>query len=91
MRFAHVGVQLIDFSTCEKYLVTFNPSLAGVNDQALIIWDTRTGQKKRNFTCERTSNISWPFFRWNHDDSYFAKLATDTLFVYETPVRQLII
>lgn len=90
MRFSHQGVQFIDFSPCENYLVTCNPQLAGVNDQALVIWCVRTGQICRNFSCERNLNISWPFFKWNHDDSYFARLANDTLLVYETKTFSLL-
>lgn len=84
MRFAHSGVQLIDFSPCEKFIVTFNPNKAGVDDQALIIWCTRSGQKQRSFSCERGMNISWPYFRWNYDDKYFARILTDSLLIYET-------
>ena len=89
MRFAHHGVQLIDFSPCENYLVTCNPNRAGIDDQALFIWGVRSGQKKRSFTCERSVNLSWPYFRWNNDDKYFAKLSTDQLLVYDTEVIYL--
>lgn len=89
MRFAHHGVQLIDFSPCENYLVTCNPNRAGIDDQALFIWCVRSGQKKRSFTCERSVNLSWPYFRWNNDDKYFAKLSTDQLLVYDTEVIYL--
>jgi translation initiation factor 3 subunit B len=88
MRFSHTGVQLIDFSPSEKYLVTCNPNRIGIDDQALIIWCTRSGQKKRSFNFERTANISWPYFRWNFDDKYFARLALDTLLVYDTEARK---
>jgi translation initiation factor 3 subunit B len=84
MRFAHQGVQLIDFSPNENYLVTFNPSRAGVDDQALIMWCVRSGQKKRSFSIERSINLSWPYFRWNSDDKYFARLSTDSLLVYDS-------
>jgi len=90
MRFSHVGVQLIDFSPCEKFLVTCNPNRAGIDDQALIIWCVRSGQKKRAFTCERSMNLSWPYFRWNPDDSFFARLATDSLLVYHTSTFSLL-
>ena len=41
-RFAHAGVEFIDFSPCEKYLVTFSPRLANSDEPtAIIIWDTR--------------------------------------------------
>lgn len=90
MRFAHHGVQLIDFSPCEKYLVTCNPNRAGVDDQALIIWCVRSGQKIRSFSCERSLNLSWPYFRWNSDDKYFARLSNDSLLVYETETFSLL-
>lgn len=90
MRFSHVGVQLIDFSPCEKFLVTCNPNRAGIDDQALIIWCVRSGQKRRSFTCERSMSLSWPYFRWNMDDSYFSRLATDSLLVYHTDTFSLL-
>jgi len=90
MRFSHQGVQLIDFSPSERYLVTCNPARAGVDDQALVIWCVRSGQSKRSFTCEKNLNISWPFFKWNKDDSYFARLATDNLLIYEAKTFSLL-
>ena len=89
-RFAHNGVQLIDFSPSEHYLVTCNPNRAGVDDQALIIWCVRSGQKKRSFTCERSVTLLWPNFKWNFDDKYFARLSTDSLLVYETQTFTLL-
>ncbi|XP_069124801.1 eukaryotic translation initiation factor 3 subunit B-like [Argopecten irradians] len=84
MRFSHTGVQLIDFSPCERYLVTFSPVPSNPEDPtAIIIWDIRTGQKKRGFNCETQS--TWPIFKWSHDGSYFARISRDTLSVYETP------
>ncbi|XP_076459430.1 eukaryotic translation initiation factor 3 subunit B-like [Babylonia areolata] len=83
-RFSHPGVQLIDFSPCERYLVTFSPLRDNREDpQAIIIWDVRTGQKKRGFHCE--SQTTWPIFKWNPDGSYFARMGPDTISVYETP------
>lgn len=91
MRFSHIGVQLIDFSPCEKFLVTCNPNRAGIDDQALIIWCVRSGQKKRSFTCERSMSLSWPYFRWNFDDTYFARtLSNDSLLVYRTDTFALL-
>ncbi|XP_067673505.1 eukaryotic translation initiation factor 3 subunit B-like [Haliotis asinina] len=84
MRFSHPGVQLIDFSPCERYLVTFSPLQDSHEDpQAIIIWDIRTGQKKRGFHCE--SQGTWPIFKWNFDGTYFARIGQDTISVYETP------
>lgn len=62
MRFSHPGVQLIDFSPCERYMVTFSPILSTQEDQQqIIIWDIRTGMKKRGFHCETQS--TWPILK----------------------------
>lgn len=84
-KFAHQGVQFIEFSPCEKYLVTFSPNASMSDDpSAIIIWDSRTGIKKRAFHSE--SPPVWPVFKWSHDDKFFARMAQDgTLSIYETP------
>lgn len=88
-RFSHQGVQLIDFSPCERYLVTFSPLMDTQDDpQAIIIWDTLTGQKKRGFHCE--SSAHWPIFKWSHDGKFFARMTLDTLSIYETPSMGLL-
>ncbi|CAB3378909.1 Hypothetical predicted protein [Cloeon dipterum] len=82
MRFSHTGVQLIDFSPCERYLVTYSPD--GPSDQRrVIIWDVRTGAEKRSFSLDGVS--LWPVFRWSPDDKFFARIGQDVLSVYETP------
>uniref|UniRef100_G3RJK6 Eukaryotic translation initiation factor 3 subunit B n=1 Tax=Gorilla gorilla gorilla TaxID=9595 RepID=G3RJK6_GORGO len=87
-RFSHQGVQLIDFSPCERYLVTFSPLMDTQDDpQAIIIWDILTGHKKRGFHCE--SSAHWPIFKWSHDGKFFARMTLDTLSIYETPVSGL--
>ncbi|KAL5017836.1 hypothetical protein ScPMuIL_003558 [Solemya velum] len=84
MRFNHPGVQLIDFSPCERYVVTFSPMSANQEDaQAIIIWDIRVGQQKRAFHCDAQS--AWPIFKWSHDGKYFARIGQDALSIYETP------
>lgn len=85
-KFSHPGVQFIEFSPCEKYLVTFSPSSINVTEDpsAIIIWDSRTGAKKRAFHSENPP--VWPVFKWSSDDKYFARMTQDsTLSVYETP------
>ncbi|XP_041363161.1 eukaryotic translation initiation factor 3 subunit B-like [Gigantopelta aegis] len=84
MKFSHPGVQLLDFSPCEKYMVSFSPLQDNLEDpQAIIIWDIRTGEKKRGFHCETQG--TWPIFKWNFDGSYFARIGQDAISVYETP------
>ncbi|XP_058950716.2 eukaryotic translation initiation factor 3 subunit B-like [Pocillopora verrucosa] len=84
MRFSHPGVQLIDFSPCERYLVTFSPLVDNPDDpQAIIIWDIRTGTKKRGFICGDQSQ--WPVFRWSAQGKFFGRLGEDSISIYETP------
>uniref|UniRef100_A0AAY5K9R5 Eukaryotic translation initiation factor 3 subunit B n=1 Tax=Esox lucius TaxID=8010 RepID=A0AAY5K9R5_ESOLU len=72
-RFSHQGVSLIDFSPCERYVVTFSPLMDTKEDpQAIIIWDILTGQKKRGFHCE--SSAHWPIFKlWFSFYNYFRR------------------
>jgi translation initiation factor 3 subunit B len=85
VRFSHPGVQLSDFSPCERYMVTFSsaPETNKEDPTAIIIWDLRTGYKKRGFLCDNAS--AWPVFKWSYDGSYFARMSQDTLSIYETP------
>ena len=89
-RFSHQGVQFFDFSPCENYLVTFSPSAqpSRVTDEpnAIIIWETRTGVKKRSFNADMHGAPHWPIFKWSHNDKYFGRMSKDgALSVYETP------
>ncbi|KDR10090.1 eukaryotic translation initiation factor 3 subunit B [Zootermopsis nevadensis] len=85
MRFSHVGVQFIDFSPCEKYMVTYSPHADDhpSDMKRLIIWDIRTGIEKRHFSADGPA--VWPIFRWSQDDRFFARIGSDVLSVYETP------
>lgn len=86
-KFAHPGVQYIEFSPCERYLVSFSPgatSQATDEPTAIIVWDSRTGMKKRAFHSENPP--VWPVFKWSHDDKYFVRKTDETtLSIYETP------
>ncbi|KAL3273021.1 hypothetical protein HHI36_014477 [Cryptolaemus montrouzieri] len=83
-KFLHVGVQFIDFSPCEKYLVTYSTMPVDHHESSkIIIWDIRTGLEKRSFNPEGSS--TWPIFKWSHDDRYFGRIVNDVLSVYETP------
>jgi len=85
-KFSHQGVQFIEFSPCEKYLVTFSPTTDPKSEEpiAVVVWDSRTGAKKRAFHSEQPP--VWPIFKWSHDDQYFARMTQDgTLSIYETP------
>lgn len=50
-RFAHPNAEMIDFSPCENYLITYrlDPASAGDQNEAIVIWDVRSGEKKKVF------------------------------------------
>jgi len=80
----HPGVGFIDFSPCERYLVTFSTNAPLDDPKAFIIWDTRTGAEKRAFHVEDPPAL--PAFKWSHDGKFFARMTKDgTLSIYETP------
>jgi translation initiation factor 3 subunit B len=83
LRFAHAGCEVAQFSPRENYLITFSPQFVDNDDpddpKAIIVWDVRTGKALRGFLNGTTP------FGWSHDDSFFARLDTDRVQVYETP------
>jgi len=94
-RFRHPGVKLIDFSPCEKYLVTASPQFQENDDpkdpQCIIVWDIRNGTKLRGFLGQVPGQTAtWPFFKWSGDDKYVARLSEDTISIYETPSMDLL-
>ncbi|XP_015172077.1 PREDICTED: eukaryotic translation initiation factor 3 subunit B [Polistes dominula] len=89
VKFSQRGVECIDFSPCERYLVTYTPRTdLGSDQKRLAVWDILSGQEKRSFYPEGSS--VWPIFRWSHDDQYLAWMGIDVLSVYETPSFRLL-
>ncbi|XP_062507471.1 eukaryotic translation initiation factor 3 subunit B-like [Corticium candelabrum] len=82
-RFSHLGTEFIDFSPCERFLVTFSSTVDSSEEpQAIMIWDIRTGAKMRGFNCEEAT--VWPVFKWSHDGRYFARQRNGLISVYES-------
>eukprot|EP00794_Sanderia_malayensis_P008994 gene8994-9955_t len=82
-RFQHTGVQLLDFSPCERYIVTYSPPRDPSDVKSIVFWDIRTGAEKRAFAPGESSQ--WPVFKWSHKGEYFARVGNNNLSVYETP------
>ncbi|XP_023247226.1 eukaryotic translation initiation factor 3 subunit B isoform X2 [Copidosoma floridanum] len=81
VKFSQKSVDELEFSPCERYLVT--TSYGEGSDRRLVMWDILTGQEKRSFNPEGP-NIC-PIFRWSYNDKYVAYMSEDMLSVYETP------
>lgn len=88
LRFAHRGVNYIEFSPNERFLITLS-SRPNINE-AFIIWDVITGQKKRSFPIEATGTPGSAYFKWSFQDQYFAKQGADGLYIYDTKTFQLV-
>lgn len=89
MRFSHPGVQLIDFSPCERYMVTFSPILSTQEDQQqIIIWDIRTGMKKRGFHCETQS--TWPILKSVSMMYLFSDNEFDQICLAELDIKEIL-
>lgn len=84
-KFIHEGVNGIDFSPREQYIMTYTSfPKSGTGRIVLIIWDILATTEKRSFSIDDCP--IWPQFRWSHDDKYLARITEDQLSVYETPV-----
>ena len=62
LRLAHSRVQLIDFSPCERYAITFNGAPDNeASPDAIAVWDLKRGHCIRRFNAGE--NKEWPIFR----------------------------
>jgi len=90
VRLAHPGVRWIDYSPKETYCVTWSPE-GEKNDDGevlnLLVWDVRSGKVLRAFPTilPPSGHMTWPAFKWSHDEKYFARVVPDQISVYETP------
>lgn len=86
-RFEHSNVHFIDFSPCEKYLVTYSPPTKKWEQtvDSLRIYEVATGAMRRGFgTGQLDTSFGWPYIRWAPDDSHFASATSKGFAVYET-------
>ncbi|EJW84691.1 eukaryotic translation initiation factor 3 subunit B [Wuchereria bancrofti] len=72
-RYSHENVIMLDFSPCERFLVTYSlPENRWADDtNSLRIFDTMTGEMRRGFsllTQEGSNELPcWPYFQWSAD------------------------
>merc|ERR1712183_390067 len=86
-KFAHPGAMLIDFSPCEKFLVSYS-NISRATPENLIVWDVKLATKIRGFTVNQDS-VSWPMLKWSADDRFCAREMEDgTISVFTLPSMQ---
>uniref|UniRef100_A0A914HAV1 Eukaryotic translation initiation factor 3 subunit B n=1 Tax=Globodera rostochiensis TaxID=31243 RepID=A0A914HAV1_GLORO len=76
-RFSHEGVNYMEFSPNEKYIVTYacDQNSNRDNENCLRIFEVFTGELKKAFSPSLRSAgrlHDWPFLKWSHDEKFFA-------------------
>uniref|UniRef100_A0A6B2KZI3 Eukaryotic translation initiation factor 3 subunit B n=1 Tax=Arcella intermedia TaxID=1963864 RepID=A0A6B2KZI3_9EUKA len=89
-KYQHKGVEFVQFSPCENYIVTCSPLSDDKKTEPIIVWDVKTGHKLRGFNRLKNEKQPWPEFQWSHDDKYFSRVDNGFIYVYETPSATLI-
>lgn len=87
VRLSHPKVKVVDFSPCERYIVTCTgeDKVLKNDPDCIVIWDVKSGKKLRGFEGGESLQRQWPVFKWSHDGKYFARVAKDKISVYEAP------
>jgi len=84
-KFAHRGAALVDFTPCERYLVSWSNT---AREDNMIVWCLRSGTKLRGFTINQ-ENVQWPMLKWSCDDKYCAREMEDgSIACFELPSMQ---
>ena len=88
-RFAHAGVWKLQFSPCERYLISWN----GNEDprvKSIIVWDVKSGKELKKFAYNPIEHGEWPCFKWSHDGNMLARKGEGIISVYTTPACKLL-
>ncbi len=88
-RFGHSYVEKIDFSPCEKYLVTYTTDL---NEAGLKIFEVRSGKMVKFFAgSAEFDKMTWPFLKWSHDDAFFSRVVVEQhIEIYEAATMAIL-
>ena len=87
-RYAHMNVQNVGFSPCEKFVITWNGRADDKDPRALIVWDVRSGRELRSFKVPEGSE--WPIMKWSHDDRFFARMVPNGISVFDTATMKIL-
>lgn len=87
-RFPHSHVTRIEFSPCDRYLLTFSSTKhANETVEIFTVWSVFSGQELRTF---RLNNESWGVFKWSPSGNYLAKISEGAISVYNSEDMQLL-
>jgi len=94
VRFPHENVKYIEFSPNEEFLLTWNGTEPGRDENAVRIFRVLSGECMRKCHTPRVSpvndNAMFPHFRWSKDGKFFAECNESTILVRDTLTFDLI-
>ncbi len=86
-RFPHHGVRHIEFSPCERYIMTWDGKDNTEDLKSLLAWNIKTGENLRGFKVAEGSK--WPIMKWSYDGEYFARVTENGISIFETKEKRL--
>jgi len=94
-RLPHRGLELVSFSPCERYVLTFNglDSKEKSDPDCFIFWDIRSGRKLRGLSGGAALiSRRWPVFKWSYDGKFVARIfeEEESIQVFELPSMILV-
>jgi len=99
-RFPAPGVDIVNFSPCENYILTSNNKRD--DPEAIKVFSIQTGKLLRAFplfpkgflsdklTPQEQAQIPPPLFQWSQDDKYLARMGKDIVSIYDTQTMKLL-
>jgi translation initiation factor 3 subunit B len=76
-RFSQLSVTDVEFSPCERYLLTYSQK---PNSTAIFtVWNVFTGEELRSFQTAEAGK-----FKWSHNGDFVAKQGQDLISIYQT-------
>lgn len=78
-RLSHVSVQTLDFSSNERYAITWNGQTGVDNKDAVCLWDVASNTIIRKFPC---ISPNWPSFSISADEQFLATQGTNGIGMY---------
>jgi len=75
-------VQCLDFSPCNRYLVSWEKFKGSDN---LFVWELATGRPLYSFEQQKYTKEQWPTIRWSRDGAHFGRKVNYSVVVYAVP------
>lgn len=83
LRLSHYGVSQIEFSPCERYLMTYSPGVSG----KFVMWNLATGEEIRTFP---SNEDAWGTYKYSYKGDYVAKQGQEFISVYNSASMAMI-